>query len=189
MEQEETAPVPVPESGSGGGVDPRWRLAALALAVLFATVLAINVTLRSRLDDARTDVAASATARSAGEAAQARTDELLSQLEESDSSLDTVVDRVRSGGAGLGAANADIDRQVSAQRAAEKALRRARSAAERADARQALRRWQLRNARTCAAAALRASSLMHDGPDVETGVGAALDRLRPVLTACRAGLR
>lgn len=174
------------------GVNPRWRWAAAVLAVLAVTLFGINVVLRGDLDQASADKAAAVAqaerSSSDGDAASARLEEVLSQLEESDKRLSRIVERVRSGGGSLGPATADVDKQVAAQRAAQRALRQADTPAERSAARNAALRWQLRNARTCSAAALRALRAVHQGPDVETGAREAADILRPVVGACRLGL-
>lgn len=177
---------------SPAGVTPRWRWAAVVLAVLAVTLFGINVVLRGDLDQARADRAAAVEqaeqASSDNGAAATRLDEVLSQLEESDKRLSRIVERVRAGGGSLGPATADVDKQVAAQKAAQRALRQADTPTARSAARSAALRWQLRNARTCAAAALRALRAVHQGPDVETGAREAADILRPVVAACRLGL-
>jgi hypothetical protein len=174
------------------GVNLWWRRAAVVLAVLGLTLFAINVVLRGDLDQARADGAAAVEqaerASSDDDAASTRLDEVLSQIEESDTRLSRIVERVRTGGGSLGPATADVGKQVAAQKAAQRALRQAETPDARSAARTAALRWQLRNARTCAAASLRALRAMHKGPDVETGAREAADIMRPVVPACRLGL-
>lgn len=170
-----------------------WQIAVAVLAVLALTLLVINVVLRSRADSARAAQATAEqrTAQLTTENAELRTrnDQLLTQLSTSHERLTGVVDRMRLTKKQLAAADADVAAQVAAQKAAERAVRRADSQAQRARAALAATQAQLRNAQTCSAAAIRALSQIHSGPDIETGAAQAAETLESALPACRAGLR
>jgi chromosome segregation ATPase len=161
--------------------------------VLTLTLLLINVVLRSRLDAGRTAAAQAVTAaedlRSENADVARRNEQLLTQLSSSNERLSGLVDRLNLTKKQLSAAEADVTQQVASQRTAEQAARQADSAAGKARAQAAALRFQLANAQTCSAAAIKALAQIHSGPDIETGATQAAETLESVLPACRAGLR
>jgi hypothetical protein len=102
--------------------------------------------------------------------------------ESSNERLADVIGRIDEG---LGAADANVAQQVTAQRVAQRAATRP-SAGPREQV--VLLRAQLRNAQTCAAGALQALAQVHAGPDIDSGSSQAAATLEAVLPACRAGL-
>lgn len=151
-----------------------WRIATIVLALLSLTLLITTIALRARSDGAvqqRNEAVARADA-AASEASQQqrRNEELLTQLSTSNERLVELTGQVPD----LAAADANVAKQVDAQRAAKRALAEAQA--------------QLRNAQTCAAGALLALSQIHSGPDLESGSDDAAATLETVLPSCRAGL-
>jgi hypothetical protein len=167
--------------------DPRrpWQIAVAVLAILTLTMLIINLVLRARADQAVTKeqeaVAALEGLRSENAELASRNEQLLTQLSASNELLAGIVARID----GAGAADANVSRQVAAQKAAERAAAR-RGAGAREQV--AVLRAQLRNAQTCAAGALQALAQVHSGPDIDSGSTQAAATLEAVLQACRAGL-
>lgn len=152
----------------------RWQIAAAVLALVCLTLLITTIALRVRADAAvreRDEAVARADA-AAAEAGQQqrRNEELLTQLSTSNERLTELTGHVPD----LGAADANVAKQVAAQRDAKRALARAQA--------------QLRNAQTCAAGAVLALSQVHSGPDLESGADEAAATLDSVLASCRAGL-
>lgn len=152
----------------------RWQIAAAVLALVCLTLLITTIALRVRADAAvreRDEAVARADA-AAAEAGQQqrRNEELLTQLSTSNERLTELTGQVPD----LGAADANVAKQVAAQRDAKRALARAQA--------------QLRNAQTCAAGAVLALSQVHSGPDLESGADEAAATLDSVLASCRAGL-
>jgi septal ring factor EnvC (AmiA/AmiB activator) len=175
------------ETAQEAARDPRrpWQIAVAVLAVVTLTMLIINLVLRSRADQAVTTrdeaVAAVEQLRSENAELATRNEQLLTQLSASNERLADIVARVDGGGA----ADANVSRQVAAQKAAERAAAR-RGAGPREQV--AVLRAQLRNAQTCAAGALQALAQVHAGPDIDSGSSEAAATLEAVLPACRAGL-
>lgn len=170
-----------------------WRVTVAILGVLVLTLLTINLVLRSRADaalSARTD-AVGATDELAARNAElaARNEELLTQLSTSHERMAAVTERLGMGKELVAAADTNVQRQVVAQQAAQRAVRSADSAVARSRARAAALAAQLRNAQTCSAGALQALGQIHAGPDIESGADQAAETLEAVLPACRAGLR
>ncbi|MEZ5186120.1 MAG: hypothetical protein R2720_10280 [Candidatus Nanopelagicales bacterium] len=157
------------------------------------TLLVINVVLRARLDDAHASEAdALATAeelRSENTDLTKRNDQLLTQLSTSNDRLTGLTDRLNLSKKQLAAADADVKRQVAAQNAAERAVRRADAGVRRARAQVKASQAQLRNAQTCSVAGIKALAQIHSGPDIESGADKAASTLQAALPACRAGLR
>lgn len=170
----------------------RWQIAVAVLGVLVLTLLVINLVLRSRVDTAgsqRTkavDATEGLTARNAE--LQARNEELLTQLSTSHERMTGVAEQLGMDKELVAAADANVRRQVAAQKAAERAAQSANAAAARSRAQLAAARAQLRNAQTCSAGALKALGQIHAGPDIESGAEQAAETLESVLPACRAGL-
>ncbi|MFN8183605.1 MAG: hypothetical protein U0R23_04190 [Candidatus Nanopelagicales bacterium] len=181
-----------PMAGAG---DPRrpWQIAVAILSLLTLTLLIINVVLRTRADSAvRAETEAVATAedlRAQTAQLSARNEELLTQLSTSNERLAEVTGRLSLTEKQVAAADANVTKQVAAQQAAERALRRADGGLRRAQAEVAALQAQLRNAQTCSAAAITALAQIHSGPDIETGSDQAATTLEAVLPACRAGLK
>lgn len=167
----------------------KWQIAVAVLAVLTLTLLVVNVVLRSRADQAiaARDVAVQQAEEAGADAGtlQRRNEELLSQLSTSNERLTELTNSLQLTKKQLAAADADVEQQVAAQDRAQRALARARSAANRVAAVET----QLRNAQTCSAAAILAFAQIHAGPDVESGATEAADTLQSVLPACKAGLK
>jgi hypothetical protein len=167
----------------------KWQIAVGVLALLCTVLLLINVVLRVRADQAiaerDTSVAQAEQAKADAGTLQRRNDELLSQLSTSNERLSEIINILDLSDEQLSAADADVAKQVAAQQRAEKALSSANSAGTRADA----YRTQLRNAQTCAAAAILAIQQIHAGPDIESGASEAADTLDRVSQACQAGLK
>ncbi len=182
-----------PQQSGGQVMVRRWQVAVAILAVLTLTLLLINVVLRSRLDNAQANEAAAVATtedlRSENADLTRRNDQLLTQLSTSQERLSGLVQRLDLTKKQLSASEANVARQVTSQRVAEKAARQANSAARKARARAAAVRFQLSNAQTCSAAGIKALAQIHSGPDIETGATEAADTLESVLPACRAGLR
>lgn len=178
-----------------GSPDPRrpWQIAVAVLGLLALTLLIINVVLRTRADSAvrsqKEAVAAAEELRAQTTQLSARSEELLTQLSTSNERLAEVTGRLDLTEEQVAAADANVTKQVAAQEAAERALRRADGGLRRARAEVAVLQAQLRNAQTCSAAAITALAQIHSGPDIETGSEQAADTLEAVLPACRAGLK
>ncbi|MGB3013217.1 MAG: hypothetical protein WBB41_01240, partial [Candidatus Nanopelagicales bacterium] len=117
-----------------------------------------------------------------------RSEQLLTQLSTSNERLAELISRLNLTNRQLAAADADVQTQVTAQRAAARAADRADNGLQRARAQAAALRAQLRNAQTCSAAAITALGQIHSGPDIESGADEAAATLESVLPACRAGL-
>jgi chromosome segregation ATPase len=170
----------------------RWQIAAVALGLIALTLLIINFVLRARVDSVTASEAAkvATTAQLQQENAElrSRTEQLLTQLSTSNERLTDLTSRLNLTNRQLAAADADVQSQVAAQRAAARVADRADGGLRRARAQAAALRAQLRNAQTCSAAAIKALGQIHSGPDIESGADEAAATLESVLPACRAGL-
>lgn len=170
-----------------------WQIAVAVLALVALTLLVINVVLRSRVDAAETERSAAVTAadglREENATLTTRNEELLNQLSTSNERLADLTGRLNLTKRQLAAADADVQRQVAAQKVAERLARQADAGVSKARAQVAAVQAQLRNAQTCSAAGIKALAQIHSGPDIESGAGKAADTLQAVLPACRAGLR
>jgi len=168
----------------------RWQTAAVLLALVATVLLIINFVLRARLDtatEARAEAETVADQLTTDNAdLSSRNDQLLTQLSASNERLSDLVARLALTKRQLSAADADVARQVAAQKAAQRAVSRADGNVQKARARQAAAQAQLRNAQTCSAAAIRALSQIHAGPDIESGADEAAATLASALPACRA---
>lgn len=184
-----------PPETARGPADPlrAWRIAVAILGVLVLTLLIINLILRSRADTAvsqRIDAVGATEGLSARNAElTARNEQLLTQLSTSHERMAAVTERLGMQRELVAAADANVQRQVAAQQAAERAAQSAKTATARSRAQVAVFKAQLRNAQTCSAGALKALGQVHAGPDFESGAQQAADTLGAVLPACRAGLR
>ncbi len=170
-----------------------WQIAVAVLGLVTLTLLVINLVLVARAGDAWSAKAAATATTEQLQAENARltarNEQLLTQLSTSNERLAEITGQLNMTKEQVAAADANVQRQVAAQEAAERALAGAQGGLPRARAQVAVLEAQLANAQTCSAGALMALAQVNAGPDIESGATEAAETLAGIMPACRSGLR